>query len=241
MNELRGAGLALGLPVFRGPGQFGAERVRIARSIEEIIGSGFGLAACAGRVRQSGRIRAGDVRNLVFSDKLLQRFGIGRTPAENGGDLVARSRPLLVERDGARHLIAVVVGVDGHGLAADAAVLVHPCEGIDFTLAERNADVGRAARIIGQMADGDLRLRCAGHAAQQQRGRCGTQQFLDGHNHDPPVSSRGLLVVSPVPTSMRERVEFPVSLDLPPPVGKPVRLKNQKDDNDDADGHLAQE
>src|SRR6266567_7910091 len=39
---------------------------------------------------------------------------------------------------------------------------------------------------------------------------------------------------------MRERVEFPVSLDLPPPVRESVRFKNQKNNNDDADGHLPQ-
>jgi hypothetical protein len=39
---------------------------------------------------------------------------------------------------------------------------------------------------------------------------------------------------------MRERVEFPVNLDLPPPVRESVRFKNQKNDDDDADGHLAQ-
>ena len=40
---------------------------------------------------------------------------------------------------------------------------------------------------------------------------------------------------------MRERVEFPISLDAPPSVREPVGFKNQKDDDDDPDRHLAQE
>jgi hypothetical protein len=40
---------------------------------------------------------------------------------------------------------------------------------------------------------------------------------------------------------MRERVKFPVCLDLPPPVSQPIRFEDKKYDDDDADGHLTQE
>src|ERR1700690_3284467 len=57
----------------------------------------------------------------------------------------------------------------------------------------------------------------------------------------PPVSLLRPIVVSPVPTSMRKRVEFPVRLDLPPAMRKPVRLEHQKRDDDQTDRDLAQE
>src|SRR5205823_7024683 len=49
------------------------------------------------------------------------------------------------------------------------------------------------------------------------------------------------IVVRPVPTSMRKRVEFPVGLDLPPAMRKPVGLEHQKRDDDQPDRRLAQE
>src|ERR1700737_4099174 len=49
------------------------------------------------------------------------------------------------------------------------------------------------------------------------------------------------ILVKPVPTSMRKRVEFPVSLDLPPAMREPVRLEHQKCDDDQPDRDLAQE
>ena len=48
------------------------------------------------------------------------------------------------------------------------------------------------------------------------------------------------ILVGPVPTSMRKRVEFPVSLDLPPAMREAVRLEHQKRDDDQADRYLAQ-
>src|SRR5450432_3664305 len=57
------------------------------------------------------------------------------------------------------------------------------------------------------------------------------------------VSSSLLLMsilVLPVPTSMRKRVEFPVSLDLPPAVREPVGLEHQERDDDQPDRDLAQ-
>src|SRR6204780_1468639 len=44
-----------------------------------------------------------------------------------------------------------------------------------------------------------------------------------------------------VPTSMRKRVEFPVSLDLPPAMREPVGLEHQEADDDQPDRDLAQE
>src|SRR5215467_5836064 len=49
-----------------------------------------------------------------------------------------------------------------------------------------------------------------------------------------------MIVVNPVPTSMRKRVEFPVSLDLPPAMREPVRLEHQEGDDDQPDRDLAQ-
>jgi len=49
MHELRLPGLPLALPVLRRPCQFGAQRIRIGRPVEEIVGRGLGLAAGAGR------------------------------------------------------------------------------------------------------------------------------------------------------------------------------------------------
>src|ERR1700730_18312580 len=48
------------------------------------------------------------------------------------------------------------------------------------------------------------------------------------------------ILVRPVPTSMRKRVEFPVSLDLPPAMREAVRLEHQKRDDDQPDRDLAQ-
>src|SRR5947207_15292258 len=48
-------------------------------------------------------------------------------------------------------------------------------------------------------------------------------------------------LVSPVPASMRERVEFPVGLDLAPAMREPIGLEHQKRDDDQPDRHLAQE
>src|SRR4051794_39476082 len=52
---------------------------------------------------------------------------------------------------------------------------------------------------------------------------------------------RGYVLVLPVPTSMRKRIEFPVGLDLPPAMREPVWLKHQKRDDDQADRNFAQE
>ena len=146
VDEFRLAGLALGLPVLRRPGQHRAHRVRIARAVEEIVRRGLGLAAGAFRIGQRRGVGAGDVRDLVLREEAGQRLGIGGAPAHDRRDLVAAG-PFLVERDRARHLIAVVVGVDVELLAADAAVLVDPGEGVGDALAIGRADVGRAAGI----------------------------------------------------------------------------------------------
>src|SRR3984885_1068623 len=50
----------------------------------------------------------------------------------------------------------------------------------------------------------------------------------------------GSIVASPVPTSMRKRVEFPVRLDLPPAMRESVRLEHQERDDDQPDRDLAQ-
>ena len=52
MDIFRLAGLALRLPVLRRPGQLGTQRIRIARTIEEIIRRGLGFPASAGRIGQ---------------------------------------------------------------------------------------------------------------------------------------------------------------------------------------------
>src|ERR1035438_1252684 len=57
----------------------------------------------------------------------------------------------------------------------------------------------------------------------------------------PPVSLLMPIVVSPVPTSMRKRVELPVRLDLPPAMREPVGLEHQERDDDHPDCDLAQE
>src|SRR5476649_1385869 len=56
----------------------------------------------------------------------------------------------------------------------------------------------------------------------------------------PPVLLLTSIVAGPVPTSMRKRVEFPVSLDLPPAMRKAVRLEHQEYDDDQPDCDLAQ-
>ena len=111
VDEFRLAGLALGLPVLGGPGQHAANRVRVARAVEEIVGRGLGLAAGAGRIGECCGIGGRDVGDLVLGQEARQRFGVGGAPAENGGDLVG-ARPFLVLGDRARHLIAVVDGID---------------------------------------------------------------------------------------------------------------------------------
>ncbi len=83
--------------------------------------------------------------NLVLRNEAGQRLGIGGAPAHDRRDLVVGRRPLLVERDRARHLIAVVVAVDVELLAADAAILVDPGEGVRDALSIGRADVGCAA------------------------------------------------------------------------------------------------
>src|ERR1700721_2301858 len=57
----------------------------------------------------------------------------------------------------------------------------------------------------------------------------------------PPVLLLTPILIGPVPTSMRKRVEFPVSLDLPPAMRQAVRLEHQKRDEDQPDRDLAQE
>ena len=140
MNELRLAGLALGLPVLGGPGQHAANRVRVARAVEEVVGRGLGLAAGAGRVGERRGIGCRNIGDLVLGQESRQRFGVGGAPAENGGDLVG-ARPFLVLGDRARHLIAVVDGIDVDLVAVDAAVLVDPRIGVRDTLSERRSDV----------------------------------------------------------------------------------------------------
>src|ERR1700722_18673682 len=46
----------------------------------------------------------------------------------------------------------------------------------------------------------------------------------------PPVLLLTSIVASPVPTSMRKRVEFPVGLVLPPALCEPIPLEYQKSD-----------
>ena len=158
MDEFRLARLALCLPVIRRPGQHRPHGIGIARAIEEIVRRGLGLAAGAFRIGERGGIGAGDVGNLVLCEEACQRLGIGRTPAHDRRDFVA-ARPLLVERDRARDLIAIVIRIHVELLAADAAVLVDPGERVCNCLPVGRADVRGAARIIGQMADRDLGLR----------------------------------------------------------------------------------
>ena len=180
MDEFRLAGLALGLPVLGGPGQHAANRVRIARAVEEIVGSGLGLAACAGRVGERGGVGRRDVGNLVFGEEAGERFGVGGAPSENGGDLVG-ARPFLVLGDRARHLIAVVDGIDVDLGAVDAAVLVDPGVGVGDALSEGRSDVGRRAGIIGEIAERDRRLGHGGRdggCRQQQRQRGGAREEL---------------------------------------------------------------
>ncbi|GCC48883.1 hypothetical protein chiPu_0033303, partial [Chiloscyllium punctatum] len=61
------------------------------------------------------------------------------------------------------------------------SVLVDPGEGVGDALAIGRADVGSAAREVLQMADGDLRLRGAGGAADQQRERDRAQKGSNRH------------------------------------------------------------
>ncbi len=105
--------------------------------------------------------------NLVLREEAGQRLGIGGAPAHDRRDLVVGAGPFLVERDRARHLIAVIVAVDVELLAADAAVLVDPGEGVGDALAVGRADVGGAAGEILEMADRDLRLRADRRAGNE--------------------------------------------------------------------------
>ena len=66
----------------------GAQRVRIARAVEEIIRRGLGLAAGAFRIGQCGGVGAGDVRDLVLREEAGQRLGVGGAPAHDRRDLV---------------------------------------------------------------------------------------------------------------------------------------------------------
>ena len=182
MNEFRLAGFALGLPVLRRPDQHRPHGVRIARAIEEIVGRGFRLAAGAFRIGESGGIGGGEIRDLVLRHEAGQRLGIRGAPAHDRRDLVGAG-PFLVERDRARHLIAVIVGIDIELLAADAAVLVDPGKGVRDALSVGRSDVRRAAGIIGEMADRDLGLRRRRGAAEQQRQRNGAQKGFHGHRY----------------------------------------------------------
>ncbi len=168
MDIFRLAGLAPGLPVLGGPGQHAANGVRIARSVEEVVRSGLGLAACAGWVGEGRGVRRRDVGDLVLGEEAGEGFGIGGPPTENGGNLVG-ARPLLVLSDRARHLIAVVDRIDVDLGAVDAAVLVDPGIGVGDALSERSSDVRGRARIVGQMPQRDRGLRAGCRAAEQQR------------------------------------------------------------------------
>ena len=88
------ARLARLLPVLRCPRQHRAQRVRIARTIEEIVGRRLGLSAGTGRIGQCRRIGRRDIWDLVVGDEAGERLGVGGAPAENGRDLVAN--PFLV-------------------------------------------------------------------------------------------------------------------------------------------------
>ena len=66
-----------------------AQRVGIARTVEEIVRRGLRLVAGAGRIGQRRGIGAGDVRDLVLRDEAGQRLGIGGAPAHDRRDLVA--------------------------------------------------------------------------------------------------------------------------------------------------------
>ena len=130
---------------------------------------------------QRRRIGARHVRDFVLCQEAGQRLGIRRAPAHDRCDLAVGRRPFLVERDRARHLIAVIVAVDIELLAADAAVLVDPGEGVRDALSVGRADVGRAARQVFKMADRDLGLCCRRSSAEQQRERNGTEQGFHVH------------------------------------------------------------
>ena len=187
VNEFRLARLALGLPVLGRPGQFGAQRVGVARAVEEIIRRGFRLAAGAFRIGQGCGVGARDVRDLVLRQETGERFGIGGAPAHDRRDLAVGGRPFLVQRDRARHLVAVVVAVDVELLAADSAVLVDPGQGVRDALPIGRADVRRAARQILEVADRDLGLCRDRSAADQKRQRNRAQKGFHLHGSFPPV------------------------------------------------------
>jgi hypothetical protein len=84
-------------------------------------------------------------------------------------------------------LVAIVVGVESDLLAANAAVLVDPGEGIGHGLAVGKSDVGGRTGIVGELSDRDLGLRGGGNAADQKRQRGRAQERLDRHLCFPPV------------------------------------------------------
>ena len=88
MDEFRLAGLAFGLPVLGGPGQHAANRVRVARAIEEVVGRGLCFAARTGRVRKRGGVGTGNVGDFILGEEAGERLGVGRAPSENGRNLV---------------------------------------------------------------------------------------------------------------------------------------------------------
>jgi hypothetical protein len=184
MDEFRLAGASLLLPVLGRPYQHGAQRIRVARPVEEIVGRRLGLAALPGRIGEGRRIGAGDIRDLILRNESGKRLGIGGAPALDRRDLVAAG-PFLVLRHRARHLVAVVDGVDIELLAVDAALLVDPGERIGDALPEWDADVGRGAAEIRQVADGDLRLGRAGSRSEKQRQRGAPQNTPVGHRFPP--------------------------------------------------------
>src|SRR5215207_8046567 len=135
VHEFRLARLALLLPVLSRPDQHRAQRVRITRTVEEIVRRRFGLAAGAGRIGQLRRIGRRDIWDLVVGDEAGERLGIGGSPAENSRDLDAN--PFLVLTYRARYLVAVVDRIDVDPGAVHPAVLVDPGHGVGRALSKR--------------------------------------------------------------------------------------------------------
>src|SRR5690606_6915871 len=105
------------------------------RSIEEVIGRpGLGVRRLSGRVGEMPRVRGRDERDLILGHEAHQRFGVGRTPAQDGDRLEAAD-PTLVGGDGARRLVGVVDRLAPNLAAVDAAVAVDVLDGVLDTLA----------------------------------------------------------------------------------------------------------
>ena len=168
MDEFWLAGLAFRLPVLRRPGEHAAQRIGVARAVEEIVRRGLRLVALPCRVGQGRRVGARRRTGIWSCATKPVNASVSAVPQPRMAATLSPD-PFLVLADGARHLVAVVDGVEVDLCAIHAALLVDPADGVGGALAVRHADVRGGARIVRKLSDGDLRVR--GRCREQHRQR----------------------------------------------------------------------